>query len=75
MNIDKACRHKDINNITPHNRMEIHDYLVKQSKSNPWIKKGFTSARFFRQTEDQMKLKDFTWMPDDSIYWGEGVYS
>jgi hypothetical protein len=31
---------------------------VNQSNSNPWIRKGFTSARYFRQTPDQKKSKD-----------------
>jgi len=70
LNIDKECRLKDIHDSEPQNRIQLHDWLVNQSNSNPWIRKGFTSARYFRQTPDQKKLKDYSWIPTDSPYWG-----
>ena len=66
LNIDKVCRKKDIHGIEPQNRMQVHNLLVNKSNSNPWIRKGFTSARFFRQ--DQKDLKDYSWIPLDSPY-------
>jgi hypothetical protein len=67
--IDKACRIEDIHMIAPQNRMDIYEHLIGLSSSNSWIRKGFTSARFFRRTSDQERLKDYTWIPHDSIYW------
>ena len=69
LNIDKKCRLKDIHGIDPIDRMPVHNWLVNQSNSNPWIKKGFSSARYFRQTPDQKKSKDSRWIPPDSLYW------
>src|ERR671931_818432 len=70
LNIDKECRLKDIHGSEPQNRIQLHDWLVNQSNSNPWIRKGFTSARYFRQAPDQKKSKDYSWIPTDSPYWG-----
>ncbi len=56
LNIDKVCRLKDIHDIEPQGRMQVHNLLVNKSNSNPWIRKGFTSG-FFRQ--DQKNLKDY----------------
>jgi hypothetical protein len=36
LNIDKKCRLKDIHGIDPIDRMPVHNWLVNQSKSNPW---------------------------------------
>ncbi len=71
LNIDKVCRIKDVHGNEPQNyeRMEIHNWLFTQSNSNPWIRKGFTSARYFRQTPDQTKSKNYSWIPSDSPYW------
>ncbi len=71
LNIDKQCRLKDVHGIEPQeNRIAFHDFLVGQSNSNPWIRKGFISARLFRQTPDQTQLKkDYNWIPSDSPYW------
>jgi hypothetical protein len=71
LNIDKECRLKDVHGIEPEDRLAVHDFLVGQSNSNPWIRKGFSSARFFRQTPDQTQPeKDYNWIPSDSPYWG-----
>jgi hypothetical protein len=70
LNIDKECRLKDIHGSEPQNRIQVHDWLVNQSNSNPWIRKGFTSAHYFRQAPDQKKSKDYSWIPTDSPYWG-----
>jgi hypothetical protein len=67
--IDKACRIEDIHGIAPRNRMDIHEHLIELSRSNSWIRRGFTSSRFFRRTSDQQRLKDYTWIPYESIYW------
>ena len=44
LNIDRECGLKDVHGVEPQNRIQIHDWLVSQSNSNPWIRKGFTSA-------------------------------
>jgi hypothetical protein len=67
LNIDKVCRLKDAHGGEPLERMHVHDWLVNQSYSNPWIRRGFTAARFFRQ--NQKKLSGFNWIPRDSPYW------
>jgi hypothetical protein len=69
LNIDKECRLKDVHGIEPQDRLAVHDFLVGQSNLNPWIRKGFSSARLFRQTPDQTQLKDYNWIPSDSPYW------
>jgi hypothetical protein len=69
LNIDKECRLKDVHGIEPQDRLTVHDFLVGQSNLNPWIRKGFSSARLFRQTPDQTQLKDYNWIPSDSPYW------
>jgi hypothetical protein len=69
LNIDKECRLKDVHGGEPKDRMQVHNWLVNQSNSNPWIRKGFTSARYFRQTPDEKKLKDYSWIPSESPYW------
>lgn len=71
LNIDKVCRIKDVHGNEPQNyeRMEIHNWLFTLSNSNPWIRKGFTSARYFRQMPDQTKSKNYIWIPSDSPYW------
>ena len=68
VNIDKQCTLKDVHGIEPQDRLAVHDFLVGQSVSNPWIRKGFSSARLFRQTPDQTQLKDYNWIPSDSQY-------
>ena len=71
VNIDKQCRLKDVRGIEPEDRLAVHDFLVSQSSSNPWIRKGFSSARLFRQTPDQTQPeKDYNWIPPGSLYWG-----
>ena len=67
LNIDKVCRLKDAHGDEPLERTQVHDWLVSQSNSNPWIRRGFTAARFFRQ--NQKKLSGFNWIPRDSPYW------
>lgn len=52
LKIDKECRLKDVHGGEPKNRMQVHNWLVNQLNSNPWIRKGFTSACRFRQTSD-----------------------
>jgi hypothetical protein len=69
LNIDKECRLKDAHGIEPPNRMQVHDWLVNQSNSNPWIRKGFTSAKSFRP--EQRMDKTYDWIPKDSPYWEE----
>jgi len=70
LNIDKVCRSKDIYGNEPQDRTQIlHNWLVNKSNSNRWIRKGFTSARYFRQTPDQKNLKDYSWIPLESPYW------
>ena len=73
LNIDKECRLKDVHGIEPQDRLAAHDFLVCQSSSNPWIRKGFSSAPLFRQTPRQKQLKvvkDYNWIPPGSPYWG-----
>lgn len=67
LNIDKVCRLKDAHGDEPLERMHVHDWLLSQSNSNPWIRRGFTAARFFRQ--NQKKLSGYNWIPRDSPYW------
>ena len=37
VNIDKVCRHTDIHGIKPQNRNDVHNWLLAQSNTNPWI--------------------------------------
>jgi hypothetical protein len=67
LNIDKVCRLKDAHREEPLERTQVHDWLVSQSNSNPWIRRGFTAARYFRQ--NQKKLNSYNWIPRDSPYW------
>jgi hypothetical protein len=67
LNIDKVCRLKDAHGDEPLERTQVHDWLVSQSNSNPWIRRGFTAARYFRQ--NQKKLSGYNWIPRDSPYW------
>lgn len=67
LNIDKECRLQDIHGVEPQNRMQVHDWLVNQSNSNQWIRKGFTSAKYFRP--QQKNSKDYSWIQPDSLYW------
>ena len=67
LNIDKECRLIDVHGIHPANRMGVHDWLVEQSNSNPWIRKGFTSAKSFRP--EQRIAKQYDWIPANSLYW------
>jgi hypothetical protein len=69
LNIDKECRLKDVHGGEPKDRMQVHNWLVNQSNSNPWIRKGFISARYFRQMPDEKKSKDYSWIPSESPYW------
>jgi hypothetical protein len=69
--MNKTCRRMDINEIQPKNRLEIHDYL--KNPLNPWIYSGFVSASKFRRTPDQLKIKDYSWIPKDSHYWKEDI--
>ena len=71
VNMDKTCRIMDINKIQPKNRLEIHNYL--KYNSNPWIYNGFVSASKFRRSPEQIKLKDFSWIPKDSSYWKDDI--
>jgi hypothetical protein len=47
--------------------MQVHDCLVNQSNSNPWIKKGFKSAKSFRP--EQKMAKNYHWIPPNSPFW------
>jgi hypothetical protein len=67
LNINKECRLKDVHGVESQNRMQVHDWLVSQSNSNPWIRKGLTSAKYFRP--HQKNSKDYSWIPPDSLYW------
>ena len=67
LNIDKECRLKDAHDIEPLDRMQVHDWLVNQSNSNPWIEKGFKSAKSFRP--EQKMARNYDWIPPDSPYW------
>jgi len=67
LNIDKECTLKDADGDELLERMQVHDWLVSQSNSNPWIRRGITAARFFRQ--NQKKLSCYNWIPRDSPYW------
>ena len=42
------------------------DWLIK-SNSNPWIEKGFKSAKSFRP--EQKTANNYDWIPPDSPYW------
>ena len=47
----KACREKDavLNAPIPlEHRQVVHSLLMELSKTNPWIRAGFISARSFR---------------------------
>jgi hypothetical protein len=63
--ISKETRERDAHGIEPLARKTNHDFLVLESNSNHWIRRGFTSARYFRS--DQVKVND--WIPRDSPYW------
>jgi hypothetical protein len=67
LNIDKQCRLQDVHGVEPQTQMQVHDWLVGQSNSNPWIRKGFTSAMYFRP--HQKSSKKYSWIPSDSMYW------
>jgi predicted RND superfamily exporter protein len=69
LNIDKESRSKDVHGAEQLNRIQVHEWLVNQSNSNPWIRKGFTSAKLFRP--EQRMDKDYDWIPKDSPYWEE----
>ena len=71
LSMDKICRKMDINRNEPKNRLEIHDYL--KNNPNPWIYNGFVSASKFRRSPEQLKLKDYSWIPKDSPYWNEEI--
>jgi hypothetical protein len=69
LQIDKSCRREDASGkpFDLGNSLSIHDELVILSKTNPWIKLGFISAKYFRQYEKQNKY--YCWIPKDSPYW------
>jgi hypothetical protein len=71
MSFDKACRKEtgQGEEITPKHRLEVHNWLIQQSNSNIWIKKGLTSASCFRQDKQQISIKVYDWIPRDSPYW------
>ena len=71
ISMDKICRKMNINRIEPKNRLEIHDYL--KNNPNSWIYNGFVSANKFRKSDDQNKLKDYSWIPKDSTYWKDDI--
>jgi hypothetical protein len=69
MQIDKVCRLVDAHG-KPFNKeysMGIHSELVELSNTNPWIRKGFSSAKSFEP--NQQKDKTYDWIPKDSPYW------
>ena len=39
LNIDKVCRLKDAHGDEPLEGTQVHDWLVSQSNSNPWIRR------------------------------------
>jgi len=69
LQIDKSCSREDASGKLFDLRysLSIHDELVNLSKTNPWIKLGFISAKYFRQYEKQKKY--YCWIPKDSPYW------
>lgn len=50
LNIDEECRLKDVHGREPKDRMQVHNWLVNQSNSNPCIRNGFTSAPQLKQS-------------------------
>ena len=69
LNIDKVCRKVTAQgtNINQEHRFGVHSWLLEQSSSNLWIKKGFSAANRFRRNEKDMK--DYSWIPSNSPYW------
>jgi hypothetical protein len=64
----KACREKDavLNAPIPQeHRQVVHSLLIELSKTNPWIRVGFISARSFRPNISKVE----NWIPSDSNYW------
>jgi hypothetical protein len=69
--MDKTCRKEDIEGNPIKYKLEIYDYL--KNNSNPCIYYGFVSANKFRKTPDQLKLKDYSWIPKESPYWKDDI--
>jgi hypothetical protein len=69
LQIDKSCRREDASGkpFDLQYSLSIHEELVILSRTNPWIKLGFISAKYFRQYEKQNKY--YCWIPEDSPYW------
>jgi hypothetical protein len=69
LNIDKACRKVTAQGqqIDNDHRLALHNWLLRQSQTNVWIKKGFMSAIYFRQHEKDKK--EYSWIPVESPYW------
>ena len=63
LTMDKICRKFDVNEIPTHYTLRIQTHDSLKSCRNPWIYKGFVSARKFRRTPDQFKIKDNSWIP------------
>ena len=53
LSIDKECRLEGVHGSEPQNRMQVHDWLVNQSNSNPWIKKDLLQD----VTLDKLRIK------------------
>jgi hypothetical protein len=69
LQIDKSCRREDASGkpFDLQYSLSIHEELVILSRTNPWIKLGFISAKYFRQYKKQKKY--YCWIPKDSPYW------
>jgi len=70
LQIDRACRKEDALG-KPFDRsysLTIQQELVSLSNTNPWIKLGFSSAKYFRQHDNQNKF--YNWIPKDSLLIG-----
>jgi hypothetical protein len=54
LDIAKETRVTDTHNIEPQNRLINHNSLASQSNTNPWIRKGSTSARYLRSHQSKV---------------------
>jgi hypothetical protein len=65
LGIAKETRVTDTHNIEPQNRLINHNSLASQSNTNPWIRKGSTSARYLRSHRSKVN----NWIPSNFPYW------
>jgi hypothetical protein len=65
LGIAKETRVTDAHNIEPQNMLINHNSLVSQSNTNPWIRKGFTSAHYLRSHQSKVDI----WISSNFPYW------